>query len=113
MKRAVWISYDLGVQGDYEGLYAWLDEHQAKECGDSLAFLNYEYAGSLLDALTSDLQKSLQITKRTRLYVIYREQETKKMKGSFIFGGRKAPAWSGFAVSVGSADIESADIDDT
>jgi hypothetical protein len=113
MKRAVWISYDLGVQGDYEGLYAWLDEHQAKECGDSVAFLNYEYAGSLLDAMTSDLRKSLQITKRTRIYVIYREQETKKMKGSFIFGGRKAPPWSGFAVSVGSADIESADIDET
>ena len=67
MKRAVWISYDLGVQGDYEGLYAWLDEHQAKECGDSLAFLNYEHAGSFLDALTNDLQKSIQTTKRTRI----------------------------------------------
>jgi hypothetical protein len=35
MNSAVWISYDLGVQADYEGMYAWLDEHQAKECGDS------------------------------------------------------------------------------
>lgn len=28
---------NLGVQGDYEGLYAWLGEHRAKECGDSVA----------------------------------------------------------------------------
>jgi hypothetical protein len=107
MKSAVWISFDLGVQADYEGMYAWLDEHEARECGDSLAFLNYEYTtGSLLDSLTTDLQKSVQITKRTRIYVIYREQESKKMKGIFIFGGRKAPPWSGFSVSVGSVDSD-------
>lgn len=106
MKSAVWISFDLGVQADYEGMYAWLDEHQAKDCGDSLAFVNYEYSGFLLDALTEDIRRSVQITKRTRIYVIYREQETKKMKGSFIFGGRKAPPWSGFAVAAGTADSD-------
>lgn len=106
MQSAVWISYDLGVQADYEGLYAWLDEHQAKECGDSLAFVNYEYSGSLLKKLAADLRKSVQITKRTRIYVIYRDPDTKKIKGSFIFGGRKAPPWSGFAVSVGSAEVD-------
>jgi hypothetical protein len=106
MKSAVWICYDLGVQADYEGMYAWLDEHEAKECGDSLAFVNYDYNGSLLKKLTADLRKSVQITKRTRIYVIYRDQETKKMKGVFIFGGRKVPPWSGFAVSVGSAEAD-------
>lgn len=29
--RTIWISYDLGVQGDYEGLYGWLDTHKARE----------------------------------------------------------------------------------
>jgi hypothetical protein len=106
MKSAVWVSYDLGVQADYEGMYAWLDEHQAKECGDSLAYLTYEYSGSLLEVLTADLEKSVQITKRTRVYVIHRDQDTKKPKGNFIFGGRKAPPWSGFAVAVGSADVD-------
>jgi len=106
MKSAVWVSYDLGVQADYEGMYGWLDEHQAKECGDSLAFLNYEYSGPLLEAFAADLKKSVQITKRTRVYVIYREQDTKKMKGNFIIGGRKAPPWSGFAAAVGSADTD-------
>ena len=106
MNSVVWISYDLGVQADYEGMYGWLDEHQAKECGDSLAFLNYEYSGSLLQALTADLERSVQITKRTRIYVIYREQDTKKVTGKFIIGGRKAPPWSGFAVVAGSADTD-------
>lgn len=99
---AVWVSFDLGVQGDYPGIYSWLDEHQATECGDNLAFLNYEHSGSLLETLISDLKKSVEITKRTRIYVIYRERETKKMKGSFIFGGRKAAPWSGFAVTSSS-----------
>jgi hypothetical protein len=106
MKSAVWISYDLGVQGDYEGMYAWLDEHQAKECGDNLAFLNYEYSGALLTALAADVRKSVGIGKRTRLYVIYREQDTKKMKGTFVFGGRKAPPWSGFAVGAAATDTD-------
>jgi|SRR5271170_6686524 len=106
MKNAVWVSFDLGVQGDYEGMYLWLDEHQAKECGDNLAFINYQYSGALLEALTQDLKKSVEMTKRARIYVIYREQETKKLKGSFVFGGRKAPPWSGFAVASGSADSD-------
>ena len=93
------MSYDLGVQGDYPGIYSWFDEHQANECGDNLAFLNYEHSGSLLEALRADLKRSVETTKRTRIYVIYREQESNKMKGSFIFGGRKAAPWSGFAVA--------------
>ena len=43
MNKALWLSYDLGVKGDYEGLYAWLDDHNAEECGNSVAFLHYEY----------------------------------------------------------------------
>jgi len=106
MKSAIWISFDLGLRADYEGMYAWLDEHKAKECGDSLAFVNYEYTGSLMKKLTADLRRSVQITKRTRIYVIYREPDTRKMKGTFVFGGRKAPPWSGFAVAMGAADVD-------
>jgi hypothetical protein len=108
LKSAVWVSYDLGVQGDYPGIYSWLDEHEAIECGDNLAFLNYEYSGSLLEALTTDLKRSVETTKKTRIYVIYRDQESTRMKGVFILGGRKAAPWSGFAVAAGSADSDEA-----
>jgi hypothetical protein len=96
----VWISYDLGVRGDYEGLYAWLDAHDAKECGDSLAVLTFRYEGaSLPDKLKADLKKNITTDKRTRIYVVYRDPATNKNKGKFIFGSRRAAAWKGFAPS--------------
>jgi len=106
MKSAIWICFDLGVRGDYGSLYTWLDEHEAKECGDSLGFLNYEYSGSLVKSLTAELEKVLMPTKQTRVYFIYRDNETKKMKGSFIIGGRKASPWFGYAVRATQPDME-------
>lgn len=108
MISVVWISFDLGVQGDYEGLYTWLDEHQARECGDSLAVLNYHHTGDVLRALANDLKRSIEVGKRTRIYAIYRAAGTKKMKGKFILGARKAPAWSGYATSHVPADADEA-----
>ena len=94
---AIWISYDLGVRGDYASLYAWLDTRGAKECGDSVAFLNYEHKASVKEQLKIDLKKALTVDNRTRVYVIYREAQTNKNKGAFIFGGRRAPPWTGYA----------------
>jgi hypothetical protein len=37
MKKRFWLSYDLGIDGDYDGLYGWLDRIKAIECGDGLA----------------------------------------------------------------------------
>ena len=97
MKRAIWISYDFGVRGDYEGIYAWLDEHGAIECGDSIAFLKYECSGDLIEALKKDIKDSVDVTKKTRIYVIWRDTTTRKMKGRFILGTRKSPPWTGYA----------------
>lgn len=46
VKTVVWLSYDLGAKGDYDGLYSWLDNHKAKECGDSIAYIPWEGFGS-------------------------------------------------------------------
>lgn len=106
-KSAIWISYDLGVQGDYSSLYAWLDTNCAKECGDSMAFLNYEHSGPVKKQLTADLEKAIAIDKRTRIYVIYREVKTNRNKGTFIFGGRREPPWTGYSPKgVGAVDEE-------
>jgi hypothetical protein len=102
--KNIWLSYDLGVRGDYEGLYSWLDTHGAKECGDSVAVLKYEFQGPLLDTLKADLKKSFTFDKRTRIYVIYRDDNT-HTKGTFLFGGRRAAAWTGHAPgSAGTTD---------
>lgn len=108
MISTIWISYDLGVRGDYEGLYAWLDDHEAKECGDSIAVLKYSHSGDLVEKIKSDLKAAVEINKKTRIYVIYRDRSTNKNKGKFIFGNRKAAAWIGF----GQSDDEIVDEED-
>ena len=109
MKSAIWISYDLGVRGDYESLYAWLDDHDAQECGDSLAFLNFQHGGSLIASVKREIKKSIQNTKNARIYLIYHDSDTKKIKGTFLFGGRKAPPWAGY----GSQGGKVTDVDES
>lgn len=96
MKKFIWISFDLGVCGDFEGMYEFLDAHGAKECGDSLAGFNHEFVSDLVAELTSDLKKAVEFQKRSRVYVIYLGNEG-KLKGRFIIGNRKSPAWAGHA----------------
>jgi hypothetical protein len=96
MKSAIWISYDLGLRGDYESLYAWLDERDAQECGDSLAFLKFQHTGSLIASLKREINRAIKTTKSARLYVIYRDTDKKKIQGTFLLGGRKAPPWTGY-----------------
>jgi hypothetical protein len=91
----IWLSYDLGVRGDYEGLYSWLDDHEAKECGDSLAYLSYKYEDDLLASLKDDIEKSVALTKNARVYVIFHKAPTKKYVGSFLFGNRRSAPWEG------------------
>lgn len=106
MKNTIWISFDLGVRGDYEGLYAWLDNQGARECGDSVAYLKYQCDGDLLEALKKDLEESIEITKKTRIYITYRDPNTGKMNGNFLIGGRKASPWEGFAGKNKQMDTE-------
>lgn len=41
----------------------------------------------------------MEINKKTRIYVIFRDAKTKKMKGKFILGRRKAAPWAGYSGS--------------
>ncbi|SFE71116.1 hypothetical protein [Thermoflexibacter ruber] len=57
-KKRVWISYDLGVIGDYESLYQWFDEQGAKECGLNIATFEVEVEEEkLIDYLRSNMKK--------------------------------------------------------
>ena len=105
-KQMIWLSYDLGVRGDYVGLYNWLDTHQAKECGDSVASLVYEYEGALEEALLSDLRSSIEMDDRARFYAVFQDDDSGKMKGKFLVGRRRASAWVGYAPNGETADDE-------
>jgi hypothetical protein len=96
MKCAIWISFDLGVKGDYEGMYMLLDSLEAKECGDSAAFFNFNYEGDLVSALKGAIDEHVTLDRRSRIYAVF-PGEDGKYKGRFLVGRRKRPAWAGYA----------------
>ncbi|MCK9423465.1 MAG: hypothetical protein M0Q38_12795 [Bacteroidales bacterium] len=99
MKKSVWISYDLGIKGDYPGLYRWLDSHKAKECGNNVAFLSYEYKSDLIEEIKVDLKKAIEFKNGDRIYIVYNELKESKQHslGLFIIGNRKSSPWVGYA----------------
>ena len=102
--HTVWITFDLGPDGDYKGLFAWLDAHRASGCGESVAVLSYRCEGAIPDGIRADLKASIKIDAHTSVYVIYRDPATNENRGAFIFGERRAPAWNGYSSSRLDAD---------
>lgn len=102
VKKAVWLSYDLGIGGDFPGLYKWLDNHEAVECGNSIAFFFYSIdkakTSNLVDVLEDELKKAINLRAGDRLYIIRREEQGSKVnvKGTFICGKRKSNPWEGY-----------------
>lgn len=106
MNKAIWLTYDLGVQGDYPGLYEFLDSYKAKDCGESCAFLEFPVRKTLLPELNRALKKQVSLKKGDRIYVIYRtDTPDKRLKGRFLSGGRKGqPPWAGYATADSTAE---------
>lgn len=91
-----WISYDFEINGDYAGMYRWLDNYEAVECGDSFAVIpSYQYDFNFLEELKKDIQQNVNITKRTRIYIVYKNEDGNTF-GRFLFGKRKKPPWTGY-----------------
>jgi len=97
MAQRVWIIYDLGVDGDYEGLYAWLDSNKAVECGSGGAsFLIQAPANAVFEFVKKSLKHAVTLRSRDRIYVVCRDVRGKWL-GKFMFGGRKRAPWIGYA----------------
>lgn len=99
MRKWIWLSYDLGVTGDYEALYQWLDGHGARECGDSVAAINYEYSGAdVFDVVAKELRRHLGKTPAgSRIYM--GASEGGKAPGRFLVGRRRPAPWAGYRVT--------------
>jgi len=91
----VLLSFDLGIVGDYDQLFAWLDKHEAKECGNNLAIFDYSYRHDLLKEIRQDLRKTMKVTPKTRIYIMYKTGDA--FKGNFIIGSRRSAPWTGMA----------------
>ena len=97
-KVGVWLSYDLGVDGDYEALYEWLDSRQARECGDSVAFFTTPFSMDVAHAITTELKRRIKLRRRDRIYLIFPRKDG-KYTGRFLIGSRKHAPWAGYAVA--------------
>lgn len=98
MEVRIWISYDLGTDGDYAGMYAWLDRHNAVECGDSMASLLVECASrkTVESDVLAELQENVNLKPSNRIYLLYRREDN-MTKGTFLCGNRKENPWKGAA----------------
>jgi hypothetical protein len=96
-KTRFWLSFDLGLHGNYEGLYEWLDEQDDRECGDSVAsFLS----DKTRDKLADEIREKVGEDPRARIYLIALHQG-----GKFILGKRKPAPWEGYSrVSIESEE---------
>lgn len=108
MEITVLLSYDLGASGDYEGLYRWLDDQEARECGSSVALFKYAYEDDMdeegfFSSLRSDISGAVSLKKSSRFYAVCFFGS--KTRGRFIIGKRKPPPWAGY----GSVDDEPMD----
>jgi hypothetical protein len=101
MKKSVWISFDLGLRGDYQALFQWFDKHQAVECGKNLAFLNVDIdpSKSVLKTIKDDLSKYVEFKDGDRIYLSWLDhsENQPKIKGEFIIGKRTRSPWEGYA----------------
>ena len=97
MQALVWLAFDLGIRGDLEGIYQFLGEHDAKECGGNMGTFKFTYNEDIPTELTQQLKNVVKFDKRSRVYVIY--PRAGKSVAKFIIGSRRSPPWSSYVPS--------------
>jgi len=106
--KTFWLSFDLGIKGDYAGMYLWLDSHRALECGDSLALLKLDVGDrGFVNVIKEEIKKHVQLNNTDRMYLMWRDDKENKVKGRFLFGARRTPPWAGYAPKEDSAQEDS------
>jgi len=104
-KIVIWLTYDLGVGGDFQGLYSWLDDNNAIECGNNNAFFSYSYPENIktddnfVEFLKNELENKIKFNPGNRIYIVRKSidiNKNGKSIGNFIIGKRKANPWEGF-----------------
>jgi len=113
--KSIWLCYDFGLKGNYAALFTFLDNHDAIDCGNGLAYFKYENkdflkSEELIKKLESELKELISPSASDRIYVIWRNDDktVATVKGRFLFGNRKTPPWNGYATKDGDGQEEEA-----
>lgn len=104
MNKTIFITYDFGMKGDYEGLFKWLDEHNAEERGYGIGIIKkYNYNSLIktdiefLKSVRIELKNKIKISSNDRIYMIWNSIEENKIAAGFLFGKSKQSPWTGYA----------------
>jgi len=95
-----WLSFDLGLRGNYESLYEWLDRLNARECGESVATFT---CSKTPDQIKRELSRLLGSS--ARVYLVARSNKGAYV-GRFVLGKRKRAPWEGYAAATAELDQE-------
>jgi hypothetical protein len=101
VEKHIVLNYDLGLKGDYSSLYTFLDNLKAMEIGNCNAAFAMEFSEDdfkvIFNELKEKIAESVNIEKTDRIYMTATDS-TCKMRGGFLFGGRKRAIWEGYGV---------------
>lgn len=99
MKQWIMINYDLGLKGDYQNLYRFLDNYKALDCGNCNAALQIEVSENNFDVICNEIKKKIEsevdISSNDRIYLTVTDSQN-QMRGKFLFGLRKRAVWEGY-----------------
>ena len=93
-----WLAFDLGLRGNFEELYGWLDTLGARECGENVATFR---STKTREQISQELSSILGTDRNARVYLISMRQG-----GKFILGKRKASPWVGYSQQMAEAEEE-------
>lgn len=109
MEKIIYMTYDLGVNGDYPGLYTWLAKLDAQECGENSCRFIYDFKNvnhdnsnddtkKALEELQAEAKRNVKLKVNDRIYVNsdFFVNGTKRSVGAFIVGKRKQNPWQGY-----------------
>ena len=101
----IWLSFDLHIGGDYEGIYKWLDSHNSNECGDSIATFIWDAnsISTIKNEIRDSLKNSVSFGKKDRVYIVF-QKEDGSYAGTFLIGSRKSNPWEGYSKEESSDD---------
>lgn len=103
-KFVFWLSFDLGLKGDYSGLYSWLDSKKSTECGDSLALVSTQIPEDasknpqeIVRVMRAEIEQHVKISSTDRMYIMFKSPDGGPPIGTFLFGKRKRSLWEGYS----------------
>ncbi|GAA0734277.1 hypothetical protein GCM10009430_49260 [Aquimarina litoralis] len=104
------INYDLGLKGDYESLYSFLDNKDAVDCGNSSGAFEFNFIGGSelshedkIEQVKTEIESHVSLSKGDRVYIIVHDKNGQP-RGTFIFGHRQRPIWEGYGTKTEDDD---------